>query len=229
MRLVWDGREKVAGQMGAAVPAQLAQMEGYWQALRPADGSLPRRADFDPRGIADLLECALLLERIAPGQVRIRLAGMALCDLMGMDLRGMPLSALMVPEARPALAAHLERVFAGPAIGRYRLEGERGFMRAPCAADMLVLPMLGQSGRADRALACVATAGKPGRAPRRFALAEGGCLPIAGAAPAPAEPQPARRAIPPAPCAVPLPGLSETAAPFALRGPGKSHLRLVKG
>lgn len=226
MRLVWDGRGKGAGQAGTAVPPQLAQMEGYWQALRPADGSLPRRADFDPRGIADLLECALLLERIAPGQVRIRLAGMALCDLMGMDLRGMPLSALLVPEARPALAAHLERVFAGPAIGRYRLEGERGFLRGPCAGEMLVLPMLGQSGRPDRALACLVTDGKPGRTPRRFALVQGGCRPIAGAPVAPvAAPGPLR----PAPKAGPLHGLAETAAPFALRSQGRPHLRLVKG
>lgn len=110
MRRIWEGRENLVVLKGATVPAQFGQLEGYWQALRPADGALPRRADFDPRGIADLLDCTLLLERIAPGQVRIRLAGMALCDLMGMDLRGMPLSALMLPEARPALSAHLDQV-----------------------------------------------------------------------------------------------------------------------
>ncbi len=217
MRLVWDGRGKVTGQMGATVPAQFAQLEGYWQALRPADGALPRRADFDPRGIADLLECTLLLERVAAGQVRIRLAGMALCDLMGMDLRGMPLSALMMPAARPALAAHLERVFDRPAIGRFRLEGERGFMRTPLRGDMLVLPLLGQSGRPDRALACLVTDGAPGRAPHRLALVAGACLPIAGLPPsAPAEP-----------AIEPLVGLAEAAAPF--QPPRGRHLRLVKG
>src|SRR5690606_25152587 len=55
MRLVWDGRGKGAGQMGVTVPPQFAQMEGYWQALRPDGRNLPHRADFDPRGIADLL------------------------------------------------------------------------------------------------------------------------------------------------------------------------------
>lgn len=213
MRLVWDRRGKGAGVTGAGMPPQFAQLEGYWQALRPATGALPRRADVDPRGIADLLEGCLLLERIAPGQVRIRLAGMALCDLLGMDLRGMPLSALMVPEARPALAAHLERVFDGPAIGRYQLEGERGFMRGPFAGDMLVLPLLGQSGRPDRALACLVTQGRAGPAPRRFALAMGGSRPIAG--------------LPTAPQRAPVEGMAEAPAPFA--GPGRSHLRLVKG
>ncbi|WP_323041969.1 PAS domain-containing protein [Gemmobacter sp.] len=213
MRLVWNGRGKGSDVTGATQPAQFAQLEGYWQALRPADGALPRRADFDPRGIADMLECCLLLERIASGQVRIRLAGMALCDLLGMDLRGMPLSALMVPEARVALAAHLERVFAGPAIGRYRLEGERGFMRAPCMGDMLVLPLLGQSGRPDRALACLVTDGRAGPAPRRFALAMGGSRPIGGLVARPAP--------------TPVPGMAEAPAPFA--GPGRPHLRLVKG
>ena len=118
MRLVWDGRAKGSGQMGVTMPPQFAQMEGYWQALRPDGGELPRRADFDPRGIADLLEHTLLLERIAPGQVRIRLAGMAVCDLLGMDVRGMPLSALLVTAARPALGAHMERVLEGAASFR---------------------------------------------------------------------------------------------------------------
>lgn len=224
MRRIWDGRENLVVLKGAAVPAQFGQLEGYWQALRPADGALPRRADFDPRGIADLLDCTLLLERIAPGQVRIRLAGMALCDLMGMDLRGMPLSALMLPEARPALSAHLDQVFGAPAIGAFRLEGERGMMRAPLSAELLVLPMLGQSGQPDRALACLVTEGKPGRAPRRFALVQGGSRPIAGLPDTgAARPTPAPRREPV------VQGMAEAPAPFEPPAKGRPYLRLVKG
>lgn len=234
MRLVWDGRGKGAGQMGVTVPPQFAQMEGYWQALRPDGRSLPHRADFDPRGIADLLDCTLLLERIAPGQVRIRLAGMAVCDMLGMDVRGMPLTALMVPAARAALSAHMERVFAGPAIARLRLEGERGFMQAPCGGQLLVLPMLGRTGQPDRALACLVTDTPPGRTPRRFALSEGACRPISGVTAAPAVPQTETRRSDASPQiqagARPMvPGLAESPAIFVPAVKRQPHLRLIKG
>lgn len=201
---------------GTVLPPQFAQLEAYWQALRPAPDALPRRADFDPRGIAGLLHATMLLERIAPGQVRIRLAGMALCDLLGMDLRGMPLSALLVPGARDALAGHLEQVFDGPAIAHLRLAGERGMMRPALAGDMLILPMCGQSGATDRALACLVTEGSLGRAPRRFEItgALRRAVPGLGAAPTPTPGKAAVPKVTPAPQDA-LPGLAEAPAPFA--------------
>lgn len=217
----WTARGDTSMRTGGAGgrPAIFAQMEGYWQALRPASGDLPRRADFDPRGIADLLECTLLLERIAPGQVRIRLAGMATCDLLGMDLRGMPLSALVVPDARAALSQHLEQVFDGPAIATLRLAGDSGMLRPKLAASLLILPMRGSSGAVDRALACLALEGSIGRSPRRFALLQGACRPVPGLA---VEAAPKRRD------AV-QPGLAEAPAAFAPAPKGKPVLRLIKG
>lgn len=225
-----DDTGKVVSLMsgkGAAVP-QFAQLEAYWQALRPATGALPRRSDFDPRGIAGLLHATMLLERIAPGQVRIRLAGMALCDLLGMDLRGMPLSALMAPAARSGLATALEQVFDGPARAHLRLSGERGMMRPSFAGDLLVLPMLGHDGACDRALACLVTTGSMGRAPRRFDLLGADTRQIEGL-PTNAPVATTRRMVaPPAPA---VPGLAEPPAPFtpAPGGKGRPYLRLVKG
>lgn len=155
---------------GAVPPPQFAQVEAYWNALRPDDGGLPRRADLDPRGMSDHLHHILLLERIAPGQVRIRLAGTAVCDLMGMDLRGMPLSALVVPQSRPVLDRQIERVFTPPARLELSFEGEKTLMRPPLLARMLLLPLLGHNGVTDRALACLVAEGKIGRTPRRLVL-----------------------------------------------------------
>ena len=56
---------------------------------------MPRRAEIDPRGIENALEYAFILERIAPGMARIRLAGIHLSDLMGMEVRGMPLTSFI--------------------------------------------------------------------------------------------------------------------------------------
>lgn len=213
------GRGKVVALMGTgqgAVPPQFAQLEAYWQALRPADGSLPRRSDFDPRGIADLLDSTLLLERVAPGQLRIRLAGMALCDLLGMELRGMPLSALLVPAARDAFAAALAPVFDRPCIAEFRLEGETGILRPALSARLLVLPMAERSGTAALALACLVTEGRSGRPPRRLTLLGSSTRVIDGLT---------------APIlAAPAPGLAESPSPFTPAPPkGKPRLRLVKG
>lgn len=59
----------------------IAQTEAYWEALR-GTRLMPDRADVNPRGIENLLEYAFIGERIAPGLVRLRLAGMHMSDLI---------------------------------------------------------------------------------------------------------------------------------------------------
>ncbi len=149
--------------------AMLAEVRAYWEALR--DGpTLPRRAQIDPRGIEGALEGAFILERIAPGIARFRLAGMALVELMGMEVRGMPLSALFDPVGRRALATGLEQVFSGPAVLDLRLVAERGIGRPELTGRMLILPLADDDGQIRLALGCLATAGEPGRTPRRFRI-----------------------------------------------------------
>ena len=62
--------------------ALLAQVRAYWQGLRQGT-ALPTRDKIDPRGIAEALESTFLLERIAPGVARFRIAGLHLHDLIG--------------------------------------------------------------------------------------------------------------------------------------------------
>ena len=150
--------------------AMLAEVRGYWEGLRHG-GALPRRDEIDPRGIAGALENTFLLERVAPGIARFRLAGMQLHDLMGMDVRGMPLSSLIEPLGRTRLAEALEGVFAGPATLEIWLEAERGIGRPEMEARMLLLPLTAARGDTDLALGCLAMHGSVGRVPRRFAIA----------------------------------------------------------
>ena len=65
----------------------LWQMEAYWRAL-PRSQIVPRRSDIDPRGVENLLRHAIILERVAPGVARFRIAGQHLSDLTGMEVRG---------------------------------------------------------------------------------------------------------------------------------------------
>lgn len=210
----------VDGAMSGA-PAVFARLTAYWQGLREG-GALPARAAILPRDIAPFIDRAFLVERIAPGHARFRLAGMALADLMGMDLRGMPVSALILPARRGAFAAALEQVFTGPEIAHLSMEAERGIGRPALAARMLLLPLTGHAGLADRALGVLVCEGRIGQAPRRFAPVAVTHEKIAGLVPT--EPQPGpRRHTPDAAVG----GFAE--APAGFRPAGRPRLRLIRG
>lgn len=147
----------------------IREVEAYWQALR-AGRLVPRRSEVDPRGIERALEFAFILERIAPGIARLRIAGSHLSDLMGMEVRGMPVSALFTPEGRNLCGEVLEQVFEDPATAELTLEAERGIGKPAIDAKMLLLPMKSDLGDISRALGVFSTQGAIGRTPRRFEI-----------------------------------------------------------
>jgi hypothetical protein len=149
----------------------VSQVEAYWEGLR--NGRLmPTRSEVDPRGISDILEFAFVLERIAPGMARFRLAGMHLNDLMGMEVRGMPLTAMFLPEARRQIQRTLELVFERPSTARLSLSGDKGMTRPALDAQLYLAPLKGENGQPNRILGALQTNGKIGRAPRRFTVRE---------------------------------------------------------
>ncbi|MFP4328733.1 MAG: PAS domain-containing protein [Paracoccaceae bacterium] len=200
------------------------RVEAYWHALR-IGRTLPRRGDIDPRGIEDALEYAFIAERIAPGHARLRVAGMHLSDLVGMEARGMPLSTLIAAQGRRAFAETLEKVFAQPAIARLSLRAQAGFGRPDLEGQMLLLPLRSESGEVSRVLGCLETLGRMGRAPRRFTPSDISVAPLAadpasGAAPADG---------PKAPAPTPDRGFAESPRRLAGAPPRRAaHLRLIK-
>lgn len=150
--------------------AALAEVRAYWEGLR-GDGHIPARKDLDPRGMARALDRIFVAERIGTGLARLRIAGSTLGEIGGMDMKGMPLSAFFVPEARLRLAEALERVFLLPAATELHMEAERTIGRPALEARLLLLPLLSNNGSRDLVLGCMATEGEIGRAPRRFAIA----------------------------------------------------------
>jgi hypothetical protein len=145
----------------------VAQVEAYWEALRGAR-LLPKRSEVDPRGLEAALEYAFILERIAPGIARLRIAGIHLSELMGMEVRGMPLTALFAPNARRQIADGLEDVFQTPATASLRLTSPGGAGRAQLDARMVLLPLKSDLGDVSRVLGCLVSRGEMGTAPRRF-------------------------------------------------------------
>ncbi|WP_232830666.1 PAS domain-containing protein [Tropicimonas sp. IMCC34011] len=155
----------------------ISAVEAYWKEIR-ASRPVPFRSEVDPRRIEDALEYAFILERIAPGIARFRLAGMHLSDLMGMEVRGMPLTAMFMPEARRPVSDTLERVFSGPAAATLTMAGQRGTGRPPLDARLILLPLRSDMGDITRVLGCLVSEGPIGRAPRRFELRQTQISPI---------------------------------------------------
>ena len=148
----------------------LKDMRDYWDELC-AGRMVPLRSEVDPRAISTSLENGFILERTSPGSVRFRLAGTQLSELMGMEVRGMPLRAFIEPTAREAFSAQLENVFDGPEVHEYRLESSQNNM-PKMTGRMLILPLKSDQGTIDRAIGCMIAEGSLGFTPRRFRVVE---------------------------------------------------------
>lgn len=147
--------------------AALSRVEAYWEALR-AGRLLPKRSEIDPRGIEGALGNAFILERIAVGVARFRVAGTHLNDLMGMEVRGMPLTTFFSPTDRRMVADALEEMFQTPAICTLDLTAPAAPSRPVLAAKLVLLPLKSDLGDVSRALGCLVAKGDIGAAPRRF-------------------------------------------------------------
>ena len=191
----------------------IRQAEAYWSALR--DGAaLPRRSQIDPRGLENLLEYAFILERIAPGIARFRLAGQHLNDLVGMEVRGMPLTTFFTPDARTRMSTVLEHMFDAPAIAELTLNREARPRRAPSEARMILLPLENDLGEVNRALGVMMADGPADSRPARFGATATILRPVTGPQ---RQPAPAERS--------PAPGMVEAQQPIT--GENVPHLRLV--
>jgi hypothetical protein len=161
-----------------------AELRAYWEGLRRGR-LVPSRAEVDPRGIDRALEYSFILERVAPGMGRFRLAGMHLNDLMGMEVRGMPLTAFFAPAGRRRIAELTEAMFQDPAVVEITLQAETGIGKPPMKAVLLLLPLKSDLGDVNRAMGCLIAEGEIGRAPRRFDVVETSVTPIVAGAPTP--------------------------------------------
>lgn len=170
----------------------IAQVRAYWEGLRD-DDVIPLRSQINPRGIEQALSSTFLIERVAPGVARFRIAGMDLADVMGMEVRGLPISAIFMPTGRAELMGKLEQVFAGPAVLTLNLVAPAGLGRPALTARMIIMPLRDEDGKTGLALGCIALTGGIGRSPRRFEISHTSLTALAQKqAPAP-KPAPAPR------------------------------------
>lgn len=145
--------------------AALAQVEAYWNDLRTF-GQLPSRDDVKPSALSGALEYVALINRVDTGIFRVRFAGRHICDLMGMEVRGMPLTALIRPGQRHLLADALENVASGQSLTRLSLctNAVRG--------ELLLLPLAPDARGQTHILACFVSTASAAHAPCRFDITD---------------------------------------------------------
>jgi hypothetical protein len=167
MTVVNDFSFRRSGDMPGADNPTLNSLETYWRALRHAR-HIPSRNDIRPHEIDGALPHAFILQRVAPGVARMRVAGQQLHELLQMDARGMPISTFFQPNARDQIADLVEMAFSEPAIIAVPLVSPGSVVRAPLTGTMLLLPLRDEVGETSRVLGALVTDGNRGIRPRRF-------------------------------------------------------------
>ncbi|WP_084860455.1 PAS domain-containing protein [Salibaculum halophilum] len=164
-----DAGDRTGDDFVVTNPTALVELESYWRGLAPT-GRVPRRCDLDPAAMGDVIEDALIVERVAPGVARIRVAGQRIAALTAAEPRGMPLSVLFTPEARGRLATQLEVAFRTPSVVELPLTAARAPGRPALSGRLLLLPLCDDTGAVSRCLCALVADGRSGRGPRRFSL-----------------------------------------------------------
>jgi hypothetical protein len=123
----------------------------YW-VVKAAGRAMPLRRDFDPLDVPLALPYVLLWNVFDGGaSIVCRLAGTALCELAGRELRGLPLEAIHWdrPEATKLEFQHVARTLELDYIER---EMQYTAARTYRAYSRLLLPLAGPSGTAPAEL-----------------------------------------------------------------------------
>lgn len=141
----------------------------YWREIGGGT-DVPRRDDIDPARIAPCLSRIIVLERIAPRQARIRLAGQAVGEGFGIESRGMPISSLITPASRDWLGESIEALFDDPARIDLGLSGPRTAFRKRLVGSLMLLPLRDREDAITRAIGYVELPDRHTKAPIRFEI-----------------------------------------------------------
>jgi hypothetical protein len=153
----------------------LSSLKTYWERLR-AGRIAPYRAEIDPRQFESALENMFIIEKLGPDNMRIRLAGMKICEMMGMEVRGMQPAYLIEEADRQRFDRLLGVVMGEPAVVELRLEAPNraGLFRA----TMLLMPLRSDFGEVNRVLGCTSGDGEVFQPPLTFAIQDIAVTPI---------------------------------------------------
>lgn len=110
---------------------------------------------LDPYRMDLALPHMFILQRTAPGAVRLRVAGQKLHDMIGADPRGMSFGAFFSTGSRDTALELVDAALTLPAIIRIPLTAPRGFGRKPVLGEALLLPLRDAQGELTRVIGVV--------------------------------------------------------------------------
>lgn len=160
----------LAGRNAPSRDLMIEQVGAYWESVRRGR-LVPQRIEIDPKRLEGCLGHVFLIERIAAGLARFRIAGSHMIELMGLEVRGLPLSSAFAPQSRESLSDAVQSLFDDPAVIEFALTSEGGFGRPELSGKMHLYPLRSDLGEISRALGVISMNGAPGRAPRRLTIA----------------------------------------------------------
>lgn len=134
-------------------------LHAYWNSLRGAR-RVPERRDIDPMQIASLLPDIALLDLDDLSGLQVRLAGTRVCDLFGMELRGMSFVDLWDDASGEDLATLAQTVVEESAVAVMAVRGHgRGarFMHF----EGIMMPLAGSDAAAGHVLLGLHTPSRP--------------------------------------------------------------------
>jgi len=132
------------------IHSEIRALYNYWERLR-AGRPCPYRAEIDPRDMDGDARHLFVLEDLGQGNLRFRLAGTALIDAFGYELRGMSARSVMEGRARESFVALIDETLAEPGVGYARLFAPDGVT----AWEVVLLPLRGNFGQIDRLIGCL--------------------------------------------------------------------------
>ena len=141
-------------------------LRSHWESLR-INGELPLRADINPRQIPDVLDSLFIFERLNSQDVRVRIAGLTLCEMMGMEVRGQSPMSFFDESTRRRFASVVADVLDRPTIARLGLD-TIDKMGNKARAEMILLPLRSDFGDVSRVIGCVTGPADGFTAPLRF-------------------------------------------------------------
>jgi len=151
------------------IHSEIRALYNYWERLR-ADRPCPYRAEVDPRDMDGDVRHLFVLEDLGQGNLRFRLAGTALIDAFGYELRSMSARSIMEGRARESFVALIAETLAEPGVGYARLFAPDGVT----VWEVVLLPLRGNFGQIDRLIGCLhpvsGRAPEAGAVPLRFTI-----------------------------------------------------------
>jgi hypothetical protein len=153
----------------------LSSLKTYWERLR-AGRIAPYRAEIDPRQFESALENMFIIEKVGGDNMRIRLAGMKICEMMGMEVRGMQPGFLVDEADRTRFERLLNVVMSEPAVVELKLAAPHRV--GSYQATMLLMPLRSDFGEINRVLGCASGDTEIHTAPLAFSIRDVSVTPI---------------------------------------------------